>query len=103
MATVHLHVLHHGMWGNSRHLSEATRYIQERFPKPQDSTQSSDPEIEVLLCQSNAENGTYDGVDWLGERAVDEVRLVSLSLSRNTDVPPRLMRELRGSRAVAAR
>lgn len=102
MTTIHLHVLHHGMWGNANHLSEATRHIQERFPKPQDGTQSSDPEVEVLLCQSNAENGTYDGVDWLAERAVDEVCLFSLSFPGNTDTLHRLTRELRRSKIVAA-
>jgi len=73
MTAVHLHVLHHGMWGNSSHLAEAARLLQERFPKPAKGTQSSEPEVEILVCQSNHEEGTYDGIDWGAERAVEEI------------------------------
>ena len=61
------------MWGNSSHLAEAARRLRERFPKPAEGTESSDPEVDVLVCQSNQEDGTYDGIDWGAERAVEEV------------------------------
>jgi hypothetical protein len=61
------------MWGNSSHLAEAARLLQEHFPKPSKGSQSSEPEVEVLLCQSNHEEGTYDGIDWGAERAVEEI------------------------------
>ncbi|KAF7982576.1 hypothetical protein HWV62_27577 [Athelia sp. TMB] len=60
-----------GMWGNSSHLAEAANALQHQFPAP--AAGSEDPEVEVYLCQSNHEQGTYDGVDWGGERAVDEI------------------------------
>lgn len=65
------------MWGNSSHLAEAARLLQEHFPKPVKGTQPSETEVEleVLLCQSNHEEGTYDGIDWGAERAVEEVSL----------------------------
>jgi hypothetical protein len=61
------------MWGNSSHLAEAARHLRERFPKPAEDTISSDPEIDILVCQSNHGDGTYDGIDWGAERAVEEV------------------------------
>ena len=60
------------MWGNSAHLAEAARFLRERFPKSITDADSSDPEIEILLCQSNHGEGTYDGIDWGAERAVEE-------------------------------
>lgn len=59
-----------GMWGNSAHLAEAARHLRERFPKP---TENEAPEIDILVCQSNHGEGTYDGIDWGAERAVEEV------------------------------
>ncbi|KIM90467.1 hypothetical protein PILCRDRAFT_812222 [Piloderma croceum F 1598] len=73
MSSVHLHVLHHGMWGNSAHLAEAARHLRERFPKPTEDTESEDPEVDILVCQSNHGEGTYDGIDWGAERAVEEI------------------------------
>lgn len=61
------------MWGTAQHLGEAARHLQERFPKPEEGSQTTDPELEVYLCQSNHEEGTYDGIDWGAERAVEEV------------------------------
>jgi hypothetical protein len=61
------------MWGNSSHLAEAARLLQERFQKPAKGAHSYDPEVEVLVCQANHEEGTYDGIDWGAERAVEEV------------------------------
>jgi hypothetical protein len=58
------------MWGNSSHVAELARHLQERF---QNSAGISDVEINVLVCQSNHGEGTYDGVDWGAERAVEEV------------------------------
>ena len=61
------------MWGNASHLAEAARHLQERFPKPTEGVESDDIEIDVLVCQSNHGDGTYDGIDWGAERAVEEV------------------------------
>lgn len=66
-------MLRAGMWGNSGHLGEAAKTLQQQFPTP--AAGSDDPEVEIYLCESNHEEGTYDGIDWGGERAVDEVRL----------------------------
>ncbi|KAJ7442260.1 DUF676-domain-containing protein [Mycena latifolia] len=64
MATVHLLVLVHGMWGNPGHLAELNRVVKETIP---------DPTLHVLLAETNQEDGTYDGIDWGGERVAEEI------------------------------
>ncbi|KAF5383782.1 hypothetical protein D9615_003712 [Tricholomella constricta] len=68
MASVHLLVLIHGMWGHPGHLSELKRIISEAY-----SSSSDGPQLEVLMAETNRENSTYDGIDWGGERVAQEV------------------------------
>ena len=71
MSSVHLLVLIHGMWGNPGHLAELYRIAQDTHSLPsEDGTK-----LEILLAETNREEGTYDGIDWGGERVAKEVRL----------------------------
>ena len=68
MASVHLLVLIHGMWGNPSHLAEMHRIISETYPEPTNAI-----ELQVLVAQTNQDESTYDGIDWGGERVTQEV------------------------------
>ncbi|RXW21678.1 hypothetical protein EST38_g4176 [Candolleomyces aberdarensis] len=69
MVPVHLLVLIHGMWGNPGHLAELHRIAQETYALPlEDGTK-----LEILLAETNREEGTYDGIDWGGERVAKEL------------------------------
>ncbi|KAI0091664.1 putative serine esterase-domain-containing protein [Irpex rosettiformis] len=69
---VHLLVLVHGMWGNPGHLAEMDRIYNEIRGK-EDSIGPSGERLHTMLPQTNKEAGTYDGVDWCGERVAEEV------------------------------
>ncbi|TFY78157.1 hypothetical protein EWM64_g5855 [Hericium alpestre] len=69
---VHLLVLIHGMWGNPSHLAEMHRHIHEIRQEPADADPDS-MKLRVLLAETNREEGTYDGIDWGGERVAEEV------------------------------
>jgi hypothetical protein len=70
MTSIHLLVLIHGMWGNPGHLAELHRIAQDTHSLPsEDGTK-----LEILLAETNREEGTYDGIDWGGERVAKEVR-----------------------------
>ncbi|KAG6864623.1 hypothetical protein C0991_008244 [Blastosporella zonata] len=56
------------MWGSPTHLAEVKRIITETYASSSDGI-----ELEVLLAETNAENSTYDGIDWGGERVAQEV------------------------------
>ncbi|KAF9269058.1 DUF676-domain-containing protein [Marasmius fiardii PR-910] len=58
---IHLLVLVHGMWGNPSHLQQLEILASRK------------PGIHVLLPQTNAEDSTYDGIDWGGERVAQEI------------------------------
>ncbi|KAJ4000546.1 DUF676-domain-containing protein [Lentinula boryana] len=60
--SVHLLVLVHGMWGNPSHLAEMERIVKE-----------VQPELHILLAETNKEDSTYDGIDWGGERVAQEI------------------------------
>ncbi|KAJ7155405.1 DUF676-domain-containing protein [Mycena crocata] len=60
---VHLLVLVHGMWGNPGHLAELNRIVNETHP-----------DVHVLRAETNQEDGTYDGIDWGGERVAEEIQ-----------------------------
>jgi hypothetical protein len=80
------------MWGNPRHLAELLRIMQET--KGAEAVQGDDTpatRLEILVAEttracgglsdywatlmSGAEDeGTYDGIDWGGERVAQEVR-----------------------------
>ncbi|KAK7056428.1 hypothetical protein VNI00_002983 [Paramarasmius palmivorus] len=64
MNSVHLLVLVHGMWGNPTHLAELERTVKQR--------EESDTALHVMVARTNAEDSTYDGIDWGGERVIDE-------------------------------
>ncbi|ESK84109.1 lipid particle protein [Moniliophthora roreri MCA 2997] len=65
MDSVHLLTLVHGMWGNPSHLRELERTIKER--------EVTDIPLHVIVARTNAEDSTYDGIDWGGERVAKEV------------------------------
>ncbi|KAF8578210.1 DUF676-domain-containing protein [Ramaria rubella] len=73
--SIHLLVCIHGLWGNPDHLAELARVVRAKYPTSA-SSDICDPEIalDILVAKSNAENCTYDGVDWGAERVADEVR-----------------------------
>ena len=77
---VHLLVLVHGMWGNPGHLAETDRIIKETKGGRAASNESDGVELEVLVAHSNRDEGTYDGIDWGGERVADEVCACALFL-----------------------
>lgn len=68
MAIVHLLVLIHGMWGNPSHLKRVHEIIQEVK-----GNGSEGIEFAVLLAQTTRDEGTYDGIDWGGERVAKEI------------------------------
>ncbi|KAG6334672.1 hypothetical protein ID866_4421 [Astraeus odoratus] len=71
-SSIHLLVLIHGMWGNPGHLARMHEIIEE----VKGGTKGTGPEateLAVLVAQTNRDEGTYDGIDWGGERVADEV------------------------------
>ncbi|KAK7012219.1 DUF676-domain-containing protein [Favolaschia claudopus] len=62
--STHILVLLHGMWGSPVHLAELHRIVRETIP---------DPALHILLAETNKEDGTYDGIDWGGERVAEEI------------------------------
>ena len=78
---VHLLVLIHGMWGNPIHLDEARRIMQERRADPSEAGEEGargpgGERLHILVAETNRDDGTYDGIDWGGERVAEEVRVV---------------------------
>ncbi|KAA1470292.1 DUF676-domain-containing protein [Dentipellis sp. KUC8613] len=69
---VHLLVLVHGMWGHPSDLAEMHRQILETRSGTTD-THPEGMELRVLVPETNRGGGTYDGIDWGGERVADEV------------------------------
>ncbi|KAI0792156.1 DUF676-domain-containing protein [Abortiporus biennis] len=67
---VHLAVLIHGMWGNPTHLTEMNRIVRER---QENKTGPGGEKVHTLVAETNKEASTYDGIDWGGERVVDEI------------------------------
>ena len=95
MASIHLLVLVHGMWGNPAHLAHMDKIIRE----VKGSTESAGPDgarLAVLVACTNSDESTYDGVDWGGERVAQEVRYLYLCFS--FDVFPTSHRSWRKSR-----
>ncbi|KAI0676040.1 DUF676-domain-containing protein [Trametes maxima] len=70
---VHLLVLIHGMWGNPVHLAEMKRVVEERRGQPSSEKGPGGEQLRVLVAETNKEDGTYDGIDWGGERVAEEV------------------------------
>ncbi|KAH9888777.1 DUF676-domain-containing protein [Cubamyces lactineus] len=70
---VHLLVLIHGMWGNPGHLAQMRRVIEERRGQAASGKGPGGEVLHVLVPETNKEDGTYDGIDWGGERVAEEV------------------------------
>ena len=71
--TVHLLVLIHGMWGNPVHLSEMRRIMEEKRAQEDSERGPTGERLHVLVAETNKDDGTYDGIDWGGERVAEEV------------------------------
>ncbi|KAF8845086.1 DUF676-domain-containing protein [Paxillus ammoniavirescens] len=69
MANIHLLVLIHGMWGNPSHLA----YVDKVIRQVKGNAGPDEPELAVLVAQTNRDDSTYDGIDWGGERVAQEV------------------------------
>ena len=79
MSSIHLLVLIHGMWGNPGHLAELYRIAQDTHSLPsEDGTK-----LEILLAETNREEGTYDGIDWGGERVAKDRKSTRLNSSHS--------------------
>ena len=61
------------MWGNPNHCAELSRVVRETHSEPS----PEGIELEVLIAETNRAESTHDGVDWGGERVVQEVRVSS--------------------------
>lgn len=70
MASVHLLVLLHGMWGNTDHLAELERIATETH----ESSSVDGISLHILKAETIKHESTYDGIDWGGERVAKEVR-----------------------------
>ncbi|KAF4571074.1 hypothetical protein EYR36_001656 [Pleurotus pulmonarius] len=66
---VHLLVLIHGMWGHPSHLHQLVRRMEKKHP----FSATTGTKLWVLNARTNSEELTYDGIDWGGERVVDEI------------------------------
>ncbi|KAJ3362136.1 hypothetical protein HDU91_003561 [Kappamyces sp. JEL0680] len=62
---LHVVVLHHGLWGNSAHMAGVVREL-ERGNRNEEN-------LYFLNVSANHDHMTYDGIDILGLRAIDEL------------------------------
>ncbi|KAJ5240176.1 hypothetical protein N7468_004795 [Penicillium chermesinum] len=72
----HLCVLVHGLWGNPSHLDYLAAALKERHGD----------ELHTLCPSGNSGNNTYDGVDVLGERVVQEIEAALQNLEADGHV-----------------
>ncbi|RPD64149.1 DUF676-domain-containing protein [Lentinus tigrinus ALCF2SS1-7] len=70
---VHLLVLIHGMWGNPSHLAELRRIMEETRGQEASEKGPGGERLHILVAETNRDDGTYDGIDWGGERVAEEV------------------------------
>ena len=70
---VHLLVLIHGMWGNPGHLAELRRIMEETRCQESSKKGPGGEKLHILVAETNRDDGTYDGIDWGGERVAEEV------------------------------
>jgi hypothetical protein len=61
------------MWGHPGHLAEMDRIIRETSIRKATDADESEIELAVLSAEANRHDGTYDGIDWGGERVAQEV------------------------------
>ncbi len=57
------------MWGKASHVAEIERIVRET----KGGQVVDGIKLEILVAQTNEEDSTYDGIDWGGERVVEEV------------------------------
>ncbi|KAI0819147.1 DUF676-domain-containing protein [Trametes gibbosa] len=70
---IHLLVVLHGMWGNASHLAEMRRVVEERRCQPGSEKGPGGEQLRVFIPETNKDENTYDGIDWGGERAAEEI------------------------------
>lgn len=75
---VHLLVLIHGMWGNPGHLAELRRIMEETRCQESSEKGPGGENLHILVAETNRDDGTYDGIDWGGERVAEEVSISQL-------------------------
>ena len=66
------------MWGAPCNVSEMARIYEETRGPSGTAENNHGPngeELSVLVPETNKEGGTYDGIDWCGERVTEEVRV----------------------------
>ena len=79
------------MWGNPVHLGELRRFIEEKHCADTDADADAEASgagrgphgerLHVLVAETNRDEGTYDGIDWGGERVAEEVSAVMIAVS----------------------
>ncbi|VDB94196.1 unnamed protein product [Peniophora sp. CBMAI 1063] len=69
---IHLAVFIHGMWGYPAHLNEAKRIMTEAHVEPSKDNKDG-VQVRILVSDANAQENTYDGIDWGGERVAQEI------------------------------
>ncbi|THU89916.1 DUF676-domain-containing protein [Dendrothele bispora CBS 962.96] len=67
---VHLHVLLHGLWGNTKHFESAARVFNAKHGTRDDESQNR---VQLLIVEANEGTKTYDGIEWGAERAAKEI------------------------------
>ncbi|KAI9319562.1 putative serine esterase-domain-containing protein [Zopfochytrium polystomum] len=83
-SSVHLFVLHNGLWGNSGHLTWLGEQITAHFSQYKDGAGGSTLAVEVLNYSSNEWIRTYDGLDECGGRLAHAV----IARIQDHDRPP---------------
>jgi hypothetical protein len=76
---VHLLVLIHGMWGGPHNLASMHRIMKDARIHEASIEPHGAPALHVMLPETNQAEGTYDGIDWGGERVAAEA---SISIHR---------------------
>ncbi|KAJ9107445.1 hypothetical protein QFC21_000898 [Naganishia friedmannii] len=74
---VHLVVLIHGLWGNSKHLEVAREELQFAYERAKEQEAGNEeaclPELRILVAQGNEGTYTYDGIDVCAGRVAREI------------------------------
>lgn len=68
------------MWGNPNHLAEMNRVFQDTRCREDSERGPDGEEMRVLVPETNKDSGTYDGIDWGGERVAEEVSVQYLGV-----------------------
>ncbi len=81
--SLHLLVLIHGMWGNPDHLLKMRQIMEEKRAQEDSERGPNGERLHILVAETNKDNGTYDGIDWGGERVAKEVSIPSVCSIEN--------------------